>query len=50
MRWSRRKLSAFLMTAEHNLYTSEDALVQADRAIDTDLVALYKALGGGWQP
>ncbi len=39
-----------LLTAEHNLYTSEDALVQADRAIATDLIALYKALGGGWRP
>jgi multidrug efflux system outer membrane protein len=38
-----------LLTAQHNLYASEDALVQADRSIDTDLVALYKALGGGWQ-
>ncbi len=38
-----------LLTAQHNLYTSEDALVQADRSIDVDLVALYKALGGGWQ-
>lgn len=38
-----------LLTAQHNLYTSEDALVQADRSIDSDLIALYKALGGGWQ-
>jgi len=39
-----------LLTAQRDLYTSEDALVQADRAIDTDLIALYKALGGGWRP
>ncbi len=39
-----------LLTAEHNLYTSEDALVQSDRTIDADLIALYKALGGGWYP
>ncbi len=39
-----------LLTAEHNLYASEDALVQANRTIDADLIALYKALGGGWQP
>jgi multidrug efflux system outer membrane protein len=38
-----------LLTTQRNLYTSEDALVQADRAIDADLIALYKALGGGWQ-
>jgi outer membrane protein TolC len=28
---------------------AEDQLVQSDRLIATDLVALYKALGGGWQ-
>jgi len=39
-----------LLTAQHNLYTNEDSLVQADRTIDADLIALYKALGGGWQP
>ncbi len=38
-----------LLTAQHNLYAAEDALVQADRAIDVDLIALYKALGGGWE-
>jgi outer membrane protein, multidrug efflux system len=37
-----------LLTAQRNLYTSEDALVQADRTIATDLIALYKGLGGGW--
>jgi NodT family efflux transporter outer membrane factor (OMF) lipoprotein len=39
-----------LLTAQRNLYTSEDALVQADRAIALDLIALYKGLGGGWTP
>jgi outer membrane protein, multidrug efflux system len=39
-----------LLTAQRNLYASEDALVQADRSIDLDLIALYKGLGGGWQP
>ena len=29
---------------------TEDAAVQSDRSLDTDLIALYKALGGGWQP
>jgi outer membrane protein, multidrug efflux system len=37
-----------LLIAQRNLYTSEDALVLADRAIATDLIALYKGLGGGW--
>jgi hypothetical protein len=30
------------------LFSSEDALVQSNRNLSTDLVALYKALGGGW--
>ncbi len=38
-----------VLTAQRDLYSNEDALVQSDRAIDTDLVALYKALGGGWE-
>jgi multidrug efflux system outer membrane protein len=39
-----------VLNAERSLYTSEDALVQSSRSIATDLVALYKALGGGWEP
>ena len=35
-------------TAQRLLYASEDALVQSERNIATDLIALYKALGGGW--
>jgi NodT family efflux transporter outer membrane factor (OMF) lipoprotein len=31
------------------LYQSEDALVQSTRNLTTDLIALYKALGGGWE-
>jgi len=43
-------LSPFLnvLDAERSLYQAEDTLVQSDRAIAQDLVALYKALGGGW--
>lgn len=37
-------------TAQRLLYASEDALVQSNSAIATDLVALYKALGGGVDP
>jgi outer membrane protein, multidrug efflux system len=37
------------LIAQRNLYTSEDALVQSYRTVDTDLIALYKALGGGWE-
>ncbi len=39
-----------VLTAQLNLYTSENALVQSTSAVDTNLVALYKALGGGWEP
>jgi multidrug efflux system outer membrane protein len=38
-----------LLTAQRNLYASEDALVQSNRTVDTDLIALFKALGGGWE-
>jgi multidrug efflux system outer membrane protein len=36
-------------TAQRNLFTTEDALSQSVRTVDTNLVALYKALGGGWE-
>jgi NodT family efflux transporter outer membrane factor (OMF) lipoprotein len=38
-----------VLTAQRSLYASQDALVQSSRAIATDLVSLYKALGGGWK-
>jgi len=38
-----------LLEAQRALYSSEDALVQSDMAVVTDLIALYKALGGGWE-
>ena len=37
-----------VLNAQRSLYASEDALVQSERSIATDLIALYKALGGGW--
>jgi NodT family efflux transporter outer membrane factor (OMF) lipoprotein len=37
-----------VLSAQRSLYASEDALVQSDRTVATNLVALYKALGGGW--
>jgi multidrug efflux system outer membrane protein len=37
-------------TAQRSLYLTEDALVQSNRSIATDLIALYKALGGGGDP
>ena len=38
-----------VLTAQRSLFASQDALVQSNRTIATNLVALYKALGGGWQ-
>lgn len=37
-----------VLDAQRSLYSSEDALVQSTRNLSTDLIALYKALGGGW--
>jgi outer membrane protein, multidrug efflux system len=38
-----------VLNAQRSLYASEDALVQSTRSITTDVAALYKALGGGWE-
>ncbi|MEJ2672211.1 MAG: efflux transporter outer membrane subunit [Deltaproteobacteria bacterium] len=38
-----------VLNAQLNLYTTENALVQSTNAVDTNLIALYKALGGGWE-
>lgn len=38
-----------VLQAQRSLYTSEDALAQSTRTVSTNLVAFYKALGGGWQ-
>jgi multidrug efflux system outer membrane protein len=38
-----------VLQAQGALYATEDALVQSNRTVSTNLVALYKALGGGWQ-
>jgi NodT family efflux transporter outer membrane factor (OMF) lipoprotein len=38
-----------VLIAQQQLFSSEDALVQATLNLSTDLVALYKALGGGWE-
>ncbi len=44
-------VSTFLdvLDAQRSLFIAEDQLVQSDTASSTDLVALYKALGGGWE-
>lgn len=38
-----------VLQVQRNLYTSQDALAQSDQAVASDLVAIYKALGGGWE-
>jgi NodT family efflux transporter outer membrane factor (OMF) lipoprotein len=38
-----------VLVAQRALNISEDALVQSTRSLATDLIALYKALGGGWE-
>jgi outer membrane protein TolC len=43
-------LTSFInvLDAERSLYQSQDDLVQSNLAVTHDLIALYKALGGGW--
>jgi outer membrane protein TolC len=38
-----------VLDARRSLYQSDDQLAVSDQAISVDLVALYKALGGGWE-
>ena len=38
-----------VLLAQRSLLASEDALVQSERTMATNLIALYKALGGGWE-
>jgi outer membrane protein TolC len=37
-----------VLNAQRSLLVSEDALVQSTGSVSTNLVALFKALGGGW--
>jgi NodT family efflux transporter outer membrane factor (OMF) lipoprotein len=38
-----------VLDAERSLYQAQDALVQSDKTVTTDVIALYKSLGGGWE-
>jgi NodT family efflux transporter outer membrane factor (OMF) lipoprotein len=38
-----------VLSAQRSLLATESALVDSDRTIAANLVALYKALGGGWE-
>jgi len=48
----RAGLTDFLsvLDAERELYANEDLLAQSRATQAVNLIALYKALGGGWQP
>jgi NodT family efflux transporter outer membrane factor (OMF) lipoprotein len=47
----RHGLADFLrvLEAQRALYQSQDALIESERAVSSNLIALYKALGGGWE-
>jgi len=38
-----------VLNAEQTLFSARQSLVQADMAVRNDVVALYTALGGGWE-
>jgi NodT family efflux transporter outer membrane factor (OMF) lipoprotein len=38
-----------VLEAQRSLYAAQDSLTQSEVQISTDLVSLYKALGGGWE-
>jgi outer membrane protein, multidrug efflux system len=38
-----------VLNAQRSLFAAEDALVQSTRSAALDLIAVYKALGGGWE-
>ena len=40
---------SLVSSSQRELYQVQDALVQSDATVATDVVALYKALGGGWK-
>ena len=46
----RAGLADFLsvLDAQREVYANEDQLVQSQAAVTSDLIALYRALGGGW--
>jgi multidrug efflux system outer membrane protein len=47
----RHGLADFLrvLESQRSLYESQDALAESERTVSSDLIALYKALGGGWE-
>jgi multidrug efflux system outer membrane protein len=47
----QKGLTDFLnvLESQRSLFASEDQLVQSERNMSSDVVSLYKALGGGWE-
>jgi outer membrane protein, multidrug efflux system len=39
-----------VLDSQRSLFASEDELVQSEAQVALNLIALYKALGGGWEP
>jgi multidrug efflux system outer membrane protein len=37
-----------VLDAQRNLYAAQDATARSEQQVAADLIALYKALGGGW--
>jgi outer membrane protein, multidrug efflux system len=46
-----RGLGDFLnvLESQRSLFSSQSDLVQSEATVSSNIVALYKALGGGWQ-
>jgi NodT family efflux transporter outer membrane factor (OMF) lipoprotein len=38
-----------VLDTQRNLFTSQDQLARSDQTISTEVIALYKSLGGGWE-
>jgi len=38
-----------VLDTQRNLFASQDQLARSDQTISTQLIALYKSLGGGWE-
>jgi hypothetical protein len=38
-----------VLDAQRSLYAAEDLLIQSESSTAVDLIAVYKALGGGWE-
>ncbi|NLE28333.1 MAG: efflux transporter outer membrane subunit [Phycisphaerae bacterium] len=47
----QRGMTAFLnvLESQRALYTTQDQLIQSEASVVTNLISLYKALGGGWE-